>query len=276
MTTYAIGDLQGCAERLDALLEKIEAQDPHAQLIFVGDLVNRGPDSLGTLRKIRALGSRARVVLGNHDLHLLAIANGIRQPNRSDTINAILAAPDRDVLLDWLRKQPLALQEEGYLLVHAGVLPQWQSAQVLALAREVEAQLQSDDWVSFLRDMYGNEPRRWDDKLQGIARLRCIVNGLTRLRYCTEDGTMEFNTKESPGTPLSAYPAGYLPWYQVPSRQTQDVTVVFGHWSTMGLTLEPSVIGLDTGCVWGGKLTAVRLSDRALFQVDCPQYQKPG
>ena len=276
MTTYAIGDLQGCAERLDALLEKIEAQDPHAQLIFVGDLVNRGPDSLGTLRKIRALGSRARVVLGNHDLHLLAIANGIRQPNRSDTINAILAAPDREILLDWLRKQPLALQEEGYLLVHAGVLPQWQSAQVLTLAREVEAQLQSDDWVGFLRDMYGNEPRRWDDKLQGIARLRCIVNGLTRLRYCTEDGTMEFNTKESPGTPLSAYPAGYLPWYQVPSRQTQDVTVVFGHWSTMGLTLEPSVIGLDTGCVWGGKLTAVRLSDRALFQVDCPQYQKPG
>ncbi|MGB4346164.1 MAG: symmetrical bis(5'-nucleosyl)-tetraphosphatase, partial [Burkholderiaceae bacterium] len=273
---YAIGDLQGCAERLEALLEKIEAQDPHAQLIFVGDLVNRGPDSLGTLRKIRALGSRARVVLGNHDLHLLAIANGIRQPNRSDTINAILAAPDREILLDWLRKQPLALQEEGYLLVHAGVLPQWQSAQVLTLAREVEAQLQSDDWVGFLRDMYGNEPRRWDDKLQGIARLRCIVNGLTRLRYCTEDGTMEFNTKESPGTPLSAYPAGYLPWYQVPSRQTQDVTVVFGHWSTMGLTLEPSVIGLDTGCVWGGKLTAVRLSDRALFQVDCPQYQKPG
>jgi bis(5'-nucleosyl)-tetraphosphatase (symmetrical) len=276
MTTYAIGDLQGCAERLEALLEKIEAQDPHAQLIFVGDLVNRGPDSLGTLRKIRALGSRARVVLGNHDLHLLAIANGIRQPNRSDTINAILAAPDREILLDWLRKQPLALQEEGYLLVHAGVLPQWQSAQVLTLAREVEAQLQSDDWVGFLRDMYGNEPRRWDDKLQGIARLRCIVNGLTRLRYCTEDGTMEFNTKESPGTPLSAYPAGYLPWYQVPSRQTQDVTVVFGHWSTMGLTLEPSVIGLDTGCVWGGKLTAVRLFDRALFQVDCPQYQKPG
>ncbi len=276
MTTYAIGDLQGCAERLDALLEKIEVQDPHAQLIFVGDLVNRGPDSLGTLRKIRALGSRARVVLGNHDLHLLAIANGIRQPNRSDTINAILAAPDRDVLLDWLRKQPLALRHEGYLLVHAGVLPQWQSAQVLALAREVEAQLQSDDWVSFLRDMYGNEPRRWDDKLQGIARLRCIVNGLTRLRYCTADGDMEFNTKESPGTPLSAYPAGYLPWYQVPSRQTQDVTVVFGHWSTMGLTLEPNVIGLDTGCVWGGKLTAVRLSDRTLFQVDCPQYQKPG
>ncbi len=276
MTTYAIGDLQGCAERLDALLEKIEVQDPHAQLIFVGDLVNRGPDSLGTLRKIRALGSRARVVLGNHDLHLLAIANGIRQPNRSDTINAILAAPDRDVLLDWLRKQPLALRHEGYLLVHAGVLPQWQSAQVLALAREVEAQLQSDDWVSFLRDMYGNEPRRWDDKLQGIARLRCIVNGLTRLRYCTADGDMEFNTKESPGTPLSAYPAGYLPWYQVPSRQTQDVTVVFGHWSTMGLTLEPNVIGLDTGCVWGGKLTAVRLSDRALFQVDCPQYQQPG
>ncbi len=276
MTTYAIGDLQGCAERLDALLEKIEAQDPHAQLIFVGDLVNRGPDSLGTLRKIRALGSRARVVLGNHDLHLLAIANGIRQPNRSDTIQAILTAPDRDVLLDWLRKQPLALQQEGYLLVHAGVLPQWQSAQVLALAREVEAQLQSDDWISFLRDMYGNEPRRWDDSLQGIARLRCIVNGLTRLRYCTEDGTMEFNTKESPGTPLPAYPAGYLPWYQVPGRQTQDVTVVFGHWSTMGLTLKPNVIGLDTGCVWGGKLTAVRLSDRALLQVDCPQYQQPG
>lgn len=272
MTTYAIGDIQGCAARLDALLALIDAECPDAHLIFVGDLVNRGPDSLRTLRTLRALGSRVRVVLGNHDLHLLAIAHGIRQPNRSDTITAILDAPDRAALLDWIRQQPLALLEEQTLFVHAGVLPQWHGQQVVDLAHEVEQQLRSDNWVDFLRTMYGNEPARWDDDLQGAARLRCIVNALTRLRYCTPDGEMEFATKESPDVP----PAGYVPWFAVPGRKTANLTVVFGHWSTLGLTMQPNVIGLDTGCVWGGKLTAVRLSDRKLLQVDCPQYQQPG
>lgn len=272
MTTYAIGDVQGCAARLDELLARIMAKDPDAQLIFVGDLVNRGPDSLGALRKIRALGARARVILGNHDLHLLALAHGIRKPNRSDTVMAILEAPDRDDLLDWLRQQPLALLDGDYLLVHAGVLPQWTAQQAVALSHEVELQLRGPHWVDFLRNMYGNDPQRWDDKLKGEARLRCIVNGLTRLRFCTAEGEMEFVTKESPGQPLP----GYIPWYTVPSRKTDDVTVVFGHWSTLGLTMQPNVVGLDTGCVWGGKLTAMRLSDRRLIQVDCPQYQQPG
>lgn len=272
MTTYAIGDVQGCAAQLDALLEKCRASDEGVRFIFAGDLVNRGPDSLRTLRMIRALGPRARMVLGNHDLHLLALAQGIRQPNRADTVTPILEAPDSDVLLDWLRQQPLALMEGDYLIVHAGVLPQWSALQVIALAGEVEQKLREPDWADFLRTMYGNEPARWDDGLQGAARLRCIVNALTRLRFCTAEGEMEFITKESPGTPLP----GYMPWFTVPGRLTANVTVVFGHWSMLGLTLEKNVIGLDTGCVWGGKLTALRLSDRALFQVDCPTYQRPG
>lgn len=270
--TYAIGDLQGCYQSLVELLAQIDAATPDAKLIFVGDLVNRGPDSLATLRLIRSLGDRAQAVLGNHDLHLLAAAHGIRKLHRQDTLAQVLDAPDCDELLDWLRRRPMALFENGHLLLHAGVLPQWSATQTLALAREVEAVLQSPDWVNFLREMYGNEPTRWDDTLQGNARLRCIVNALTRLRFCTEDGTMEFAAKESAGTALP----GYLPWFDVAQRQTKDVTVVFGHWSTLGLTLRPNLIGLDTGCVWGGKLTAVRLEDRALFQVSCPESQKPS
>ena len=185
---------------------------------------------------------------------------------------AILEAPDRDEMLDWLRRQPLALMEGDYLLVHAGVLPQWTPQQAVALSHEVEKQLRGPHWIDFLRTMYGNEPLRWDESLEGEARLRCIVNGLTRLRFCTADGEMEFVTKESPGKPLP----GYIPWYTVPGRKSENVTVVFGHWSTLGLTLQPNVVGLDTGCVWGGKLTAMRLSDRSLIQVDCPQYQQPG
>ncbi len=271
MSTYAIGDIQGCAERLDALLVLIHAESPDAQLIFLGDLVNRGPDSLGTLRKIHSLGSRARVVLGNHDLHLLAVSLGIRKPHPADTVMDILQADDRDELLTWLRHQSLALYEQEHLLVHAGVLPQWSTTQVLSLANEVETRLRSEAWGDFLRDLYGNEPTSWHDDLQGAARMRCIVNGLTRLRYCTAAGEMEFITKESPGNPLP----GYMPWFSVPNRKTDDTTVIFGHWSTLGLSLQDNIIGLDTGCVWGGKLTALRLSDRGLLQVACPQYQRP-
>jgi bis(5'-nucleosyl)-tetraphosphatase (symmetrical) len=271
MSIYAIGDIQGCAERLDALLVLIHAASPDAQLIFLGDLVNRGPDSLATLRKIRGLGARARVVLGNHDLHLLAVSLGIRKPHPADTVMEILEAHDRDELLTWLRHQSLALYEQGNLLVHAGVLPQWSTTQVLALAQEVETRLRSENWGDFLREMYGNEPTSWNDNLQGAARMRCIVNGLTRLRYCTAVGEMEFITKESPGNPMP----GYMPWFRVPNRQTADTTVIFGHWSTLGLSLQDNIIGLDTGCVWGGKLTALRLSDRGLLQVACPQYQRP-
>lgn len=271
MATYAVGDLQGCNERALALLERIHAESAHPKLIFAGDLVNRGPQSLATLRQIRSLGDSANLVLGNHDLHLLAVAHGIRKPHASDTLDDILNAPDRDVLLDWLRKQPLAHFEYGHLFVHAGVLPQWTASQTLDLAREVETALRGPDWLHFLRQMYGNTPAKWDDQLEGVDRLRCIVNALTRIRYCSTDGTMDLS--KSDGSDILP---GYLPWFDVPGRKTEDVTVVFGHWSTLGLTMRPNLIGLDTGCVWGGKLTAVRLEDRAVFQVKCPQYQRPG
>ncbi|WP_211451715.1 symmetrical bis(5'-nucleosyl)-tetraphosphatase [Collimonas antrihumi] len=269
---YAIGDLQGCYQSLLSLLEKIDSTTPDARLIFVGDLVNRGPQSLATLRLIRSLGDRAQALLGNHDLHLLAAAHGIRKLHRSDTLDEILNAPDRDELLDWLRQRPLALLEDGHLFVHAGTLPQWSAAKTVSLAQEVENVLRGPHWVEFLREMYGDKPARWDDALQGNERLRCIVNALTRLRFCTEDGTMELTAKGSTGISLP----GYLPWFDVPQRQTRDVTVVCGHWSTLGLVLRPNLIGLDTGCVWGGKLTAIRLADRLLLQVSCPQAQRPG
>lgn len=270
--TFAIGDLQGCAAELEHLVERIEAVSPDAQMVFVGDLVNRGPESLRTLRLVKSLGKRARTVLGNHDLHLLAASQGVRAPGRSDTIADILSAPDRDELLDWLRRQPLALMVEGHLVVHAGVLPQWTAAQVVALSAEVEAKLQSEQWTDFLQEMYGNEPSRWDEQWQGAERLRCIVNALTRLRFCTADGVMEFATKEG----LGNAPAGYLPWFDIPERRTADGPVIFGHWSTLGLVEREKLIGLDSGCVWGGKLSAMRLKDRLLLQVDCPQHQRPG
>lgn len=272
MTLFAIGDLQGCAAQLDVLLDRILTLSPDTHFIFAGDLVNRGPDSLGCLRRLHAMGERAQVVLGNHDLHLLAIANGIRASGRSDTLSAVLAAPDRDELLDWLRRQSLAIMADGHLVVHAGVLPHWTAQQVVSLANEVSEVLCGEDWLDFLQSMYGNEPAKWRDDLQGNDRLRCIVNALTRLRFCTADGEMEFNTKEGPCQP----PAGYMPWFDVPGRRTSEVPIIFGHWSMLGLTLSPNLIGLDTGCVWGGKLSALRLSDRMLVQVDCPQQQRPG
>ncbi|SPD65510.1 Bis(5'-nucleosyl)-tetraphosphatase, symmetrical [Cupriavidus taiwanensis] len=269
---YAIGDLQGCAPSLDALLARLPAQ-PAVRL--VGDLVNRGPASLQTLRTIRAMGERAETVLGNHDIHLLAVASGVRKKGRHDTVDDILAAPDRDDLLTWLRHRPLALLDNNFLLVHAGVLPQWTAAQVIDLAHEVEEQLQGPNWQGFLADIFGNTPDRWHDGLRGIDRLRVVVNALTRLRYCTIDGVMDFKTKDGPGKA----PDGFMPWFDVPGRRTQEVTVVCGHWSTLGLVMRPNLMALDTGCVWGGKLTAARLAPepakRTVIQVDCPQYCDP-
>lgn len=272
MTTFAIGDLQGCRPTLTELLERIRSICPRPKLIFVGDLVNRGPNSLATLREVHALGDTANVVLGNHDLHLLAVANNIRKAHASDTLDDVLAAPDRDELLDWLRRRPLALFEDGHLLVHAGVLPQWTAQKTMELAHEVETVLRGPDWIEFLSQMYGNMPARWDDGLRGVDRLRCIVNALTRIRFCGADGTMELTASKGVETELP----GYMPWFDVPDRKTEDVTVVFGHWSTLGLTLRPNLISLDTGCLWGGKLTAVGLEERTVIQVDCPQYQRPG
>jgi bis(5'-nucleosyl)-tetraphosphatase (symmetrical) len=273
--TYAIGDLQGCHDQFVALLEQVRAITPDAQFIIVGDIVNRGPKSLETLRRVRdmALAGRVRIVLGNHDLNLLAIAAGLRQPHRSDTVDDILAADDRDELLTWLRHQPLARYEQGHLFVHAGVLPQWNAEQAVALAHEVENALQGNDWVAFLRQMYGHEPAKWHDDLRGADRLRCIVNALTRIRYCAADGAMDFKSKE--GLIEASAADGLMPWFSLPNRHTADTPVVFGHWSTLGLIVLPNLIALDTGCVWGGQLTAVRLGDRKIVQIDCPQQQEP-
>jgi bis(5'-nucleosyl)-tetraphosphatase (symmetrical) len=272
MPTYAIGDLQGCSRQLQNLLDLTDTGLPDTKLLFVGDLVNRGPHSLSTLHHLRSLGNRAQAVLGNHDLHLLAVSQGVRPAHPTDTLDDILNAPDREELIDWLRHRPLALFEQGHLLFHAGVLPQWDVNKVISLAHEVETMLRGPDWVDFLRHMYGNEPVIWSDDLQGYDRLRCIINTLTRIRFCRPDGGIDFRIKEG----ADAAPPGYLPWFDMPGRQTADVTCIFGHWSTLGLTLRHNLIGLDTGCVWGGKLTAVRLKDRALFQVGCPQAQPIG
>jgi len=272
MSVFAIGDVQGCYQQVVNLVERVRRNTPDARFIFVGDLVNRGPGSLQALRFIHDLGDQAKVLLGNHDLHLLALAHGIRKLHRSDTLAEILAAPDRDDLLDWLRKQDLAHFECGHLLVHAGVLPQWSVAQTLGLAKELSTVLSGPDWLLFLRQMYGNTPDKWNDGLQGVDRLRCIVNALTRIRFCREDGTMDFASVESGADA----PPGQVPWFDVPRRQTAGTPIVFGHWSTLGLTIRENLIGLDTGCVWGGKLSAVKLEDHSLTQVACPQYQKPG
>lgn len=278
MKTYVIGDLQGCAHEAGLLLDRIDADaGGDARILFVGDLINRGPESLEALRRMKTLsdtsGGRVDALLGNHDLHLLAVAAGVQKASRSDTLDEILAAPDRAALIEWLRRRPLAMFVDAHLLVHAGVAPQWDAARTMALAAEVETELRSERWVDFLGQMYGNEPDRWDDGLTGIARLRCIVNALTRMRLCWPDGRMDFAHKESDKGPEGS---GLAPWFDLPDRKTNDVTVVFGHWSALGLVLRPNLVGLDSGCVWGGKLTAVCLDDRSLLQVDCPEYREHG
>ncbi|SFV09747.1 symmetrical bis(5'-nucleosyl)-tetraphosphatase [Pseudoduganella namucuonensis] len=275
MKTYVIGDLQGCHDQTVALVERILAEEAETpSILFTGDLINRGPDSLATLRYVYALARASSglvdTVLGNHDLHLLAVANGIRPAHDSDTLSHILEAQDGPALMDWLRTRPMAIHRGGHLLVHGGVLPQWDADQAMALAGEVEAALRGPDWAGFLAHMYGNQPAAWHDGLEGAERLRCIVNALTRLRFCTAGGVMDFKMKES----AKADPAsGLMPWFEVPGRRTQDVTVVFGHWSALGLMLRPRLIALDTGCVWGGYLSAVCLEDRSLMQVQCPEYR---
>ncbi len=272
MATYAIGDIQGCYDEMRRLLDTIGFEPAQDRLWLVGDLVNRGPQSPEVLRYLRGLGDRAITVLGNHDLHLLVVAAGVRKPHRGDTLDALLAAPDRDELLDWLRGQRLMHVDAGYAMVHAGLLPQWSIAQALALAHEVETALQGPDYGEFLNCMYGNAPAQWRDDLTGYDRLRVIVNAMTRLRLCTPDGVMEFTHK----TGLAGAPAGYQPWFDVPDRASRDTPVLFGHWAALGLLLRTDVLGLDSGCVWGRRLTAVRLEDRRVFQCGCEDVLTAG
>ena len=266
---WAIGDLQGCLDPLRALVDQLPADVP---IWLTGDLINRGPRSLDTLRWVIAQGNRITTVLGNHDLHLLSIAAGIRKPHRTDTYNDILTAPDRGQLLDWIRSRPLAHFDHGWLMVHAGVLPQWSVRQTLELAAEVQAALSAPDWLSFLPHMYGNEPSCWDDSLQGPERLRIVINALTRMRFVDAAGRMEFATKEGVG----AAPAGFMPWFDAPGRLTASTPIVFGHWSALGLINRPDLVAIDTGCVWGRQLSAIRLSDRKVLQVQCPDCGAGG
>ena len=279
MALYLIGDIQGCHEAFTRLLQRIDFSPSRDTLFVLGDLVNRGPDNASVLRQLMHYGESARCLLGNHDLHMLAVSQGVRQPGPQDTFTDVLQAPDRERLLHWVRHQSLAWREGDVLMVHAGVLPQWDAAQTLALANEVQQVLRCDDWAHFLSQMYGGLPNRWDDALQGADRLRIIVNALTRLRFCDAQGAMDFSLKEG----ADKAPAHLMPWFEAPNRRTQEVLVAFGHWSTLGPPSRDDVVCLDDGCVWGGCLSALRLSDAHVRQaqglvrlsVTCQQVRDP-
>lgn len=260
MATYVIGDVQGCCDSLEALVRQLPIRSRSDRLWFVGDLVNRGPKSLKTLRRIAAAGNRVVTVLGNHDLHLLAYAAGARKLQPLDTIHGIARAPDGPDLIEWLRRQPLAHAENGTLMVHAGVLPHWDLRKTLALAKEVSARLKSSHWMDFLHEMVAGGKPHWTDGVHGQKRMRAILSVLTRLRYLDRNGIPEFKNKLRPELAI-----GLTPWFDVPNRKTVKQTVVFGHWSTLGLLVRPNLISLDTGCVWGRQLCAIRLEDRKIY-----------
>ena len=271
---YLVGDVQGCCGALDRLLAGIGFSPSRDRLVVLGDLVNRGPASLATLRRLRDLGDAATCLLGNHDLHLLAVAFGGRKAHRSDTLADVLDAPDRAAWIEWLRRRRMAVVESGWLCVHAGVVPSWDREETLARAAEVEAMLLSDALDDFLHAMYADEPVRWSPALVGNERLRFIINVLTRIRFVDAQGRLDLKTKEGAG----GAPPGFHPWFEAPGRRTEGVPIAFGHWSTLGLVNRPDLLALDTGCVWGGALTAVRVDGgrREVFQVDCEQAQAPG
>jgi bis(5'-nucleosyl)-tetraphosphatase (symmetrical) len=271
---YLIGDVQGCDEALGRLLDACGFSPSRDRLVLLGDLVNRGPSSLAVLRRMRSLEGSATCLLGNHDLHLLAVAQGVRKLHRGDTFADILDDPEREDWLAWLRERPLAHQECGWLCVHAGVPPQWDAAQALAHAAEVQEVLRGPRCRDFIAALYGDEPARWDEALTGHARLRFIVNALTRMRFVDGQGTLEFKTKEAAG----AAPPGHTPWYEVPGRRSRGTPIAFGHWSTLGPLEHADLLALDTGCVWGGCLTAVRVDAgrRERLEVRCAQASRPG
>lgn len=275
MATYAIGDIQGCYESLRRLLDHVAFDASRDRLWFVGDLVNRGPQSLEVLHYVRSLGDAAVVVLGNHDLHLVMQAEGFGKPNVEDTLGPILAASDRDELMAWLRSRPLFHAAGGFAMVHAGLLPAWSVAKAQAVAGEAQAALIAPNYRDFLANMWGSEPTAWSDDLTGWDRLRVVVNAMTRMRYCRPDGAMEFRARGAKNPPEQA-PAGCLPWYAIPGRASADRTIVCGHWSALGYRQENGIIALDSGCLWGGSLTAVRLEDRRAFQLPCPRAVEPG
>ena len=269
MATYAIGDVHGCLETLERLLEAIEFDRRADRLWFVGDLVNGGPDSLGVLRRVREMGDRATTVLGNHDLHMLAVAAGAHELREDDTFTDVLDAPDGDELLEWFRHRKMLHRsgpdlDDETLMVHAGLMPRWSASRAEGLARELEAALRGDDHPDLLDEMYGNEPRAWSDQLDGIERMRLLVNAFSRMRCLDRRGRLDFSYKET----LEGVPDGLVPWFDHPERRSTDVRIVFGHWSAIGYHRRAGVHALDSGCVWGGELSALRLEDEELFQVD--------
>ena len=263
MATYAIGDIQGCYHAFQALLERIDFNLKTDTLWLVGDLINRGSGSLEVLRWCYQHQGCIQTVLGNHDLHAIAVAHGVRKPSRSDTLQLIFDAPDGDALLKWLRHQPLIVSNDDYLMVHAGLLPQWQPSEAIALAKEVEAALQSEDYGAFLSNMYGDSPNYWHEDLTGYSRLRAITNAMTRMRVCTPGGELDFNFKGE----LADVPKGLVPWFDLPNRASKNQSIIFGHWSALGLQQRENVFALDTGCLWGGVLTAMCLETQLITQV---------
>ncbi|TFY97670.1 symmetrical bis(5'-nucleosyl)-tetraphosphatase [Ramlibacter humi] len=276
MSLYLIGDVQGCDSALGRLLQAVDFSPSRDHAYLLGDLVNRGPESAQVLRRLMGMAGSVSCLLGNHDLSLLAVAEGLRAPHRNDTMDSILLAPDREAMLAWVRAQAMAIQAHGLLMVHGGVLPQWDAADVMRLAGEVEAVLRGPGLRDFLSQMYGNEPARWDESLTGATRLRVIVNALTRLRFCTAEGEMRLKA----GGGLADAPAGTCAWFDVPGRRSAGTAIAFGHWSQLGLMLRDDVLSLDSGCVWGGCLSAVRwdpaAKTREVIQVKCEQAQVPG
>ena len=279
MATYAIGDIQGCYHAFMGLLTQLKFNPKQDKLLLVGDLINRGSGSLEVLRWCYGHQSSLKIVLGNHDLHALAVAFGLKSAHKGDTLQAIIDAPDRAVLLTWLRYQPLMLAEKNYgnnnygennygeknyIVVHAGLLPQWTIAKALSLASEVETALQSEGYIAFFANMYGSLPNNWREDLTGMDRLRTITNAMTRMRICTPSGEMEFTFKGE----LQDIPAGYLPWFDVPARLSSDTTIICGHWSALGLKQRANIIALDTGCLRGGQLTAFCLETKQITQVN--------
>lgn len=273
MAIYAIGDIQGCYDDLLALLDKIAFNPRRDRLWFTGDLVNRGPHSLATLRFVKGLGNAAVTVLGNHDLHLLAVACGQQKLRKKDSLAPILDAPDRDELLDWLRRRPLLHTNDDFCLVHAGLPPQWNFTTAKDMALKVERVLQSDDYREFIKQMYGNQPDLWSPQLTGVELLRFIVNCFTRMRYCDADGRLDFENNGPVGTQ-----AKHLqPWFTLPDRRTASLKIVFGHWSTLGFYAANNCYAVDTGCLWGGQLTALKLGPRPTrISIDCPCHRQPA
>lgn len=273
MAHYAIGDIQGCHTEFCELLERIAFSPRSDTLWLVGDLVNRGPGSLRVLREVMALGASCTAVLGNHDFHLITVAAGIRRQHQGDTLDDILAAPDRDELVAWLTTRPLVASDGAFALVHAGFLPSWTVAKALGLSAEVQAALAGPQAQDFLAVLYGDAPTRWSDELTGFDRLRVIVNACTRLRFCRADDTLELKEKRG----IAHTPRGFVPWFEQPARRAKGTPIVCGHWSTLGLMLTDDVLMLDSGCVWGGMLTAISLPERRIVQVPsrAPRLAKP-